>query len=147
MGEGESKEVERKEETPFPLAPSPHESDSAADDLWRALSSGVIGRHVASQCGNESIRVGTLGKILPGWQFSDRRRGCAGPLLLLLQRGEKRSGPSRPPRQKSSCQRATSDVNNAASQRAKKRKKEWKKTRGSLRRASCSGMSFKYASG
>lgn len=37
----------------------PHVSDSPADDLWRALSSGVIGRHVASKCGNESIRVGT----------------------------------------------------------------------------------------
>lgn len=57
--ESEWKEEERREETLFPLVPSPHVSDSPADDLWRALSSGVIGRHVASKCGNESIRVGT----------------------------------------------------------------------------------------
>lgn len=59
MGVSECKEEERREETLFPLAPSPHVSDSPADDLWRALSRGVIGRHVASKCGNESIRVGT----------------------------------------------------------------------------------------
>lgn len=39
--------------------------------------------------------------------------------------------------------RATSDVNNPVSQRAEKKEKK----RVSLRRTSCSGMSFKYASG
>lgn len=109
MREGEWKEAEReREETPFPLAPSPHESDSAADDLWRALSSGVIGRHVASQCGNESIRVGTQERSCVDGNFPsdvEGKRAFFFPiLLLLLQRGEKRSGPSRHPLQKSSCQ-------------------------------------------
>ena len=34
---------------------NPHSSDSPMDDLWRALSCSVIGRHVGSWCGNESI--------------------------------------------------------------------------------------------
>ena len=40
----------------FPLVLSPHVFDSPMDDLWRALSSSVIGRHVGSQSGNESMR-------------------------------------------------------------------------------------------
>lgn len=71
--------------------PSPRRSDSAADDLWRALSSAVIGRHVASQCGNESISEGTRGKILCGWQFfRQTRRVSRLCFSLLLQRGEKK---------------------------------------------------------
>lgn len=38
----------------FPLVLSPHVSESPMDDLWQALSRGVIGRHVGSRCGNES---------------------------------------------------------------------------------------------
>lgn len=74
MEESERKEEERMKETLFPLVPRPHVSDTPAHDLWRALSSGVIGRHVASKSGNESIRVGTDREDLCGRQFSDRRR-------------------------------------------------------------------------
>lgn len=63
----------------FPLVPSPHVSDSPMDDLLRALSSGVIGRHVGSKCGNESIREGQIPPDLCGQQFPERsrRRGLA----------------------------------------------------------------------
>lgn len=62
------------EESVFPLLPSPHVSDSPMDDLLRALSSGVIGRHVGSKCGNESIREGQIHSDLCGQQFPGRRR-------------------------------------------------------------------------
>lgn len=52
----ESLEKRRIQESMFLLAPSPCVSDSPMDDLWRELSSRVIGRHVGSQCGNESMR-------------------------------------------------------------------------------------------
>lgn len=56
----------------FPLVLSPHVSDSPMDDLWRALSSSVIGRHVGSQCGNESMREGQISQDLYGQQSSER---------------------------------------------------------------------------
>lgn len=62
------------EESAFPLVPSPHVSDSPMDDLLRALSSGVIGRHVGSKCGNESIRGGQIPPDLCAQQFPGRSR-------------------------------------------------------------------------
>lgn len=50
----------------FPLVLHPHVSDSPMDDLWRALSSSVIGRHVGSQCGNESKRKAEISQDLCG---------------------------------------------------------------------------------
>lgn len=41
-------------------------SDSPIDDLWRALSSSVIGRHVGSQCGNESTKEAEISQDLSG---------------------------------------------------------------------------------
>lgn len=37
-------------------------SDSAMDDLWRALSGDVIGRHVGFLCENESMRKVEISK-------------------------------------------------------------------------------------
>lgn len=65
-GECESKEEKRIEESMFPLVLSPHVSDSPMDDLWQALSSSVIGRHVGSQCGNESMREAEISQDLSG---------------------------------------------------------------------------------
>lgn len=36
------------------------------DDLWRALSSAVIGRHVCSGCGNESRSEAEMSQDFPG---------------------------------------------------------------------------------
>lgn len=41
-------------------------SDSAMDDLWRALSGDVIGRHVGLLCENESMRKVEISKDLCG---------------------------------------------------------------------------------
>lgn len=41
-------------------------SHSSMDDLWRALSSAVIGRHVCSQCGNESRSKAGMSQDLCG---------------------------------------------------------------------------------
>lgn len=68
------KEEERREESVFPLVPSPRVSDSPLDDLLRALSGGVIGRHVGSKCGNESITEGQIAPDLCGQQFPERSR-------------------------------------------------------------------------
>lgn len=47
---------------------SPNVSDSAMDDLWRALSGDVIGRHVGLLCENESMRKVEISKDLCGLQ-------------------------------------------------------------------------------
>lgn len=75
---GES-EWERGGENGGERVSSPHVSDSPMDDLLRALSSGVIGRHVGSKCGNESIREGQITPDLCGQQFPERsgRQGAA----------------------------------------------------------------------
>ncbi len=65
-GRSEWKEERRIEEGMFPLVLSPHVSDSPMDDLWRALSSSVIGRHVGSQCRNESTREAEISQDLCG---------------------------------------------------------------------------------
>ena len=65
-GESEWTEEERIEESMFPLVLSPHVSDSPMDDLWWALSSSVIGRHVGSKCGNECTREAEISQDLCG---------------------------------------------------------------------------------
>lgn len=64
----------------FPLVLSPHVSDSPMDDLWRALSSSVIGRHVGSHCGNESTREAETSQDLCGLRpnSSDVQREAEG---------------------------------------------------------------------
>lgn len=94
-------------------------SDSAADDLWRALSRSVIGRHVASQCGNESIRVGTRERSCVDGNFPtdvESKQPFFFPFATWREKKRAESSATA----EIILSRATSDVNNAVSQRVKK---------------------------
>lgn len=65
----------------FLYCPCPSASDSPVDDLWRALSSSVIGRHVCSLCGNKSRTEAETSQDFCGLftiaeKSSDRGGGC-----------------------------------------------------------------------
>jgi len=74
-----NREETRIEESMFPLVLSRHVSRGPKDDLWRASSSGVIGRHVVSQeCVNYVQTGATQGetrKVSAGEEWNE---GCKG---------------------------------------------------------------------